>query len=399
MNRLLREWAAPLAATILIAPTLGAQSGGPARAPRPRAQDTLRVMRLVDDRGMLQLQIDSLARMFEVEPLDSAERARLSRRVNQMFVQMARLMSEQARMEASRQRFDRLRMTQEMEPAMAAEQAARDMAPGWQVGAPMASCVVSRGWIGLNVEAPHVQTTSRDGAVYVRYFDYPSVVSVEPNSPAQKAGAHTGEVLIAFDGHDVRDNDINVSRLLVPEHRIAVTLRRPTPDGETTRVIPMVVGLSPDHVCIRRQNLAALPPEAMTPMPALAPMAPPTPDEPDAGDAPIAPRPYRRTPTPMAMAMPPGYSLSLSAPDAIAGAKLVTMNPDLGRTFGVSRGVLVVEAANGSLARESGLRAGDVIVAADGHRVTSVAQLRPLADRGVTLDVVRSRHPRKVVLR
>lgn len=393
MNRHVRGWAAPLAATVLLAPTLGAQVA----TPRPRAsQDSLRVVRLVGDRGLLQMRIDSLTRLFELEPLDSADRYQLSRQVNRMLMEMGRLVAEQARLQAARQHMDALGAVPEaMAQAMAAEKMARDMTEGWQIGAPMPPRATDRGWIGLNVEAPHVQRMSKNGEVYVRYFDYPAVVSVEPNSPAEKAGARTGEVLIAFDGRDVRDNDINVTRLLRPRSRIAVTLRRATSDGETTRVIPMVVASSPDHVVTRRLSLATLPPEAMPPMPALAPMAPPAAaDLPDPAEAPLPPSANAR-PRPAER----GIVFTLSEPDAIGGAKLVTVNPDLGRTFGVSRGVLVIEAASGSLARESGLRPGDVIVAADGHRITSVGQLRLLVERGVTLDVVRSRRSRKVVLR
>ena len=391
MTRHLRGWAAPLAATLFIAPTIGAQG-----TPRPRAaRDTVRILRIMNDRDMLQIRIDSLSRLFELEPLDSMQRVTLSRRANELLAQMARLISEQAQMQGSMQRFERLRAAEAMESGMAAERMARDLASGWQVAAPEAPRAMNRGWIGLNVEAPHVQKTSRDGEVYVRYFDYPSVVSVEPNSPADKAGARTGEVLIAFDGRDVRANDINVTRLLRPQRRIAVTLRRATPDGETTRVLPMVVASSPDHVIIRRENMAALPPEAMPPMPALAPM-PPMRDGSDDPEVPLVPTPaYRTAPTPRAAPR----ALVFSEPDAVAGAKLVAVNPDLGRAFGVSRGVLVVDAASGSFAREAGLRAGDVIVAADGRRVTTVAQLRMLVDRGVTLEVVRGRRTRKIVLR
>lgn len=368
--------------------------GAQVATPRARsAQDSTRVVRLLGDRGMLQMRIDSLTRLFELEPLDSADRVQLSRQMNRMLVEMGRLVAEQARLQTSRQRMEALRAVPEMEQAIAAEAMARDMASGWQTATPMPPRASDRGWIGLNVEAPHVQRTSKNGEVYVRYFDYPAVVSVEPNSPAEKAGARTGEVLIAFDGRDVRDNDINVTRLLRPRSRIAVTLRRATTDGETTRVIPMVVASSPDHVVIRRLNLATLPPEAMPPMPALAPVATPTPDVPDPAEAPVAPSASAARP------VDGGIVFRLSEPDAIGGAKLVTVNPDLGRTFGVSRGVLVIEAASGSLARESGLRPGDVIVAADGHRITSVGQLRLLVERGATLDVVRSRRPRKIVLR
>lgn len=60
----------------------------------------------------------------------------------------------------------------------------------------------------------------------------------------------------------------------------------------------------------------------------------------------------------------------------VAGAEVIDVRPGLARYFGVSGGVLVVEAPEGTPAAAAGLRAGDVIVRAEGREVRSLEDLR-----------------------
>lgn len=87
---------------------------------------------------------------------------------------------------------------------------------------------------------------------------------------------------------------------------------------------------------------------------------------------------------------------------AVAGAELQELNPELARYFEVDDGLLVVNAAQGSPARRAGLQAGDVITAADGEAVTTIAQLRRAVERArggaVKLEVVREGEKRAVEL-
>jgi membrane-associated protease RseP (regulator of RpoE activity) len=61
---------------------------------------------------------------------------------------------------------------------------------------------------------------------------------------------------------------------------------------------------------------------------------------------------------------------------AVAGAELSELNPGLAEYFGVMSGVLVLNAREGTPAANAGIRAGDVIVRANGVTITSVADLR-----------------------
>lgn len=61
---------------------------------------------------------------------------------------------------------------------------------------------------------------------------------------------------------------------------------------------------------------------------------------------------------------------------AVAGAEFTEVNPELGRYFGVTQGLLATRVSEGTPAARSGLRSGDVITAAGGRPVRNVADLR-----------------------
>lgn len=63
---------------------------------------------------------------------------------------------------------------------------------------------------------------------------------------------------------------------------------------------------------------------------------------------------------------------------AVAGAELSELNPGLSEYFGTDRGVLVLNAREGTPAARAGLRAGDVITQVDGQDVRSIADIRRL---------------------
>ena len=68
-----------------------------------------------------------------------------------------------------------------------------------------------------------------NGELIIRYLTHPAIVSVEPSSPAERAGLVPSDTLIAYDGEDVRDTDIAITRLLTPNKRVtrADPARRP----------------------------------------------------------------------------------------------------------------------------------------------------------------------------
>jgi membrane-associated protease RseP (regulator of RpoE activity) len=87
----------------------------------------------------------------------------------------------------------------------------------------------------------------------------------------------------------------------------------------------------------------------------------------------------------------------------IAGARLTPLNAGLSGYFGVERGLLVVEVAQGTLAADAGISSGDVILQAGSRAVTTLEELRAAlaASRGpaLTLTVVRKGRPFQLSLR
>lgn len=295
---------------------------------------------------------------------------------------------------------------------------------------------LTRGWIGLNVQGPHLQHVENN-QLYLQYFEYPRVLSVEPGSPAEHAGLAAGDMLLAYNGVDVRGDELNVTRLLQPERRLSATIRR----DDRTRTYSMVVAPTPAHVRTRREDVVVLggTPGAI------------------AGSVQIFTDPRGRqgvvafggtgkastrsrgekyvasnggsggsgssggwtgTVTAQgagaaggsgsswnATSVSPGSPvvLSFSTGSAVAGATIVKLNPDLGRAVGARSGLLVVDVAPGTPARRAGLRGGDVITRADDDEISSLPELQRAIERSsdhrVELRIVRERHSRRIVLR
>ena len=245
------------------------------------------------------------------------------------------------------------------------------------------------GWIGITLDAP-CTVEARGGDVYWRFLSQPEIVSVDPSSPAERAGIRQGDVLLAYDGQDVR-REIAMNRLLRPGRtvRVRVRVRR----DKEVRDVPVTVAPMRE-VAWRREwapRVAVTPPTRVrTPRSASAPWAV------------IAPEPGH----PAAVTRPapaPAPVISIARFSGVAGAHVETITPGLGETIGVERGILVISVPPGVPAAESGLVDGDVILKADGREVRTVLELRRLVagsdGRAVKLDVARKGKVRLVMLR
>ena len=87
----------------------------------------------------------------------------------------------------------------------------------------------------------------------------------------------------------------------------------------------------------------------------------------------------------------------------VAGARLMTMNPDLGANFGVDEGVLVLQVAPGTPAQAAGLKSGDVLLSANDHPLTSTNALQRemslSSERSVKLVFMRRHEKQTATLR
>jgi PDZ domain-containing protein len=349
-----------------------------------RRGDTVYVQTLRRTRDRLEERLDSLQREFEALGTDAPDRVDLSRELRTLLTSLDNL--------TQLERDLRSRVPESTAGALLRSRVRVEAMPSARalVGVRRSSMAsLQPGWIGINAEAPHTWIRVQSDSAYIRYFGYPEVVSVEPNSPAERAGINRGDQLVAYDGTDLRDREVNLTRVLQPSRRLRVTVRR---DGEE-REFSVVVGTPPPQV-IERRMLSVPGGDADTPE-ALVMVSP-------------APR--------VRVGALPGGRGSAGAgagvvlfnrldPETapVAGAQLVEIHGDaFAHIFGVPGGVLVTDVFSDP-ARASGLRGGDVVLRADGQDLTTVAQFRRIvaahrADRTVDLEIVRQKRPRTLTL-
>ena len=358
---------------------------------------------------VLQRQLDSLARVYtEQDDLTLAERKRVEGDLGRTLKRLEDLSTRLSRSPDEMMRFgSQVRI--QMAP-QTAERAAASMSRA-MMQVHESEQATPRGWIGLVVQGPRLLRVE-DGQLFVRYFSYPRVVSVDPMSPAQRAGFTPNDSLLAYDGVDVSENDISFTRLLRPNARVTIRIRR---DGKV-RDVPVTVAAVPFRIAQRRDDETRLRESWDGPMIPEAPLFPRLPSlAPMPGASmrvtahQLAPAMAPRAPegpTPIAPARPAialSYATGLYA---VAGAQLSTIGDGLGRALGVGGGVLVTSAPIGSPANESGLIDGDVISRVAGQSVRQVSDVRDLvalaADNGehaVALEIVRQKKSMRLVLR
>jgi len=372
--------AVALAASIGVLP-LGAQVAAGSVQPSRVNRDsvfTVRVFQGTVER-QLKARLDSLRLMLDREPMSSADREHLRTESERLV----RTLSELSRIGAE----IRARIMTDDGSHMATV-IARGLAEGGPAeGLRRYQAAAPRGWIGIVAEAPNEYRIVGENQV-IRYLDYPSIVSVDRNSPAARAGINAGDVLIAYDGSDIREREINLTHLLVPDRRLSVRVRR---DGEL-KDYEMTVGRTNQAYIRRTFETTLAPMDTVFLRPATKAGAVAQRGPIPSGTAIVT------SPVPMGAVFVarPGVSL-------VWGAQLSTINEGLGRSLGVGEGVLVLNVLQGTPAARSGLDDGDIIVKVNGQPVTSIETLWRFVtrdgDHAVDLDVLRAKKPVKVTLR
>jgi S1-C subfamily serine protease len=273
------------------------------------------------------------------------------------------------------------------------------------------SCAGDRqpdGYIG--VQFSELQTVmGEDAPAVMPLHDYPRIEMVYPGSPASKAGVHRGDVVLLIGGQDSR-RAVSLDKLLKPAMKLPMRVQR---DG-ANKDITIVVEKRPADFNSECSNLDQfISPEFDQPMIIMrSPSGPRAPGAPSivlrnptptmAPDAPMPPMPPAMPP-----AMPPVagymYGYATTTNSAIAGATLMPLTDDWRATLGVDNGVLVTKVLPGTPAKDSGLRDGDVITAADGQSVASVRALTRIVGNSKTnsvkLQVIRAGKQQVVILK
>jgi membrane-associated protease RseP (regulator of RpoE activity) len=248
---------------------------------------------------------------------------------------------------------------------------------------------VPKGWIGINAQGPKTEVIGPNNH-FLQYFDYPAIVAVDPDSPAQRAGIVPGDVLIGYDGVDVRGHRFDLVQMLVPEKKLSVSVRH---EGEMKDYV-VTVAPAPPQVADRRLMMGRAEVRVV-----------------GAGDG---PRAVLLEPSRVATGGTGGGGAGARAgivtqfryvltPNGAFGAVLSTISPELAKTLKLEPGVLVNDIMDETPASRGGLRPGDVIVSVAGQSVSSLKALHELiamriAERSVVLQVVRDRQPQKVTV-
>jgi predicted metalloprotease with PDZ domain len=292
------------------------------------------------------------------------------------------------------------------------------------------------GYMGITFTATMQADAAASGTEIFRFAENPTVETVEPGSPAERAGVEKGDEIILIDGRPVIGRDIVFSRLLRPGNRLPIRVRRDGDARDVTLVIkerpqsldngcpfldarimaafgdPVMVGRFPLSGAIVRRAPEA--PVAVT-VPGNRVRVRPVPEAPEAeGGVIVNTRPALVPSVPLpapastAGAAPPRSVYIVSggspaAPMTIAGATIVRTNADLRETFGVKSGVLVLDVARGSPAYASGLKGGDVIVSVGRTPVSSPLSIQRaiVAANGseLSLQIIRKKKPQSLTLR
>lgn len=215
-----------------------------------------------------------------------------------------------------------------------------------------------RAWLGVSLS----DVTSDKARDLKLPGEYGAIIeSIEPASPAAKAGIEKGDVIVEFAGQRVL-SEAQLRRMI-----------RETPAGRTVSLEVIRNG--------HARSLNARLQSGRKPFRIQVP------------EIQIPPIDLRQ--------LYPGFAVEKPSL-GISGDELT---PQLAAYFGVKqgKGVLVREVLVGSAAGKAGLKAGDVIVAVDGKSVATVSNLRQSIEIGpseekrkVTLTIVRDRHEQAI---
>jgi S1-C subfamily serine protease len=242
------------------------------------------------------------------------------------------------------------------------------------------------GWFGVTIS----DQATLDGRGNAFFDSYPVVTTVEPGSPAAKAGVVPGDVLLSFNSHDMRGGSLQLSKWLRAGAPFVLELRR----NDAVRRVRGILQKRPLN-WEKRMVVELTMPERIE-MRTMSPAREPTSS---AGMT----RVRMPAPPPSSVLLPAlGYGGGLYP---FAGAEFTALNDDLSELLGVKpEGVFVTNVAEDSPARASGLRGGDIILKADSIKIETPIDLvrairaaRP--DHTVTLQIIRKHKPQTLTLR
>lgn len=207
------------------------------------------------------------------------------------------------------------------------------------------------GYIGVMWSARVDVDAPKNGDALWTFRDYPQVEAVERDSPAELAGIQVGDMILSFNGKDLRQGRIALNSVLRPGSTVAVRLTR----ENRARSVNVRVAERPRFARTPRAPVAVQsgewtePPEVVV-VPELAPSA--------------------------RMYLPRlGQSGGFGMLGATAGAEMMPLDATLGEPFGTDYGLWILRVGPSTPAARAGIQKGDVLISVDGRELHSVPAL------------------------
>lgn len=357
------------------APLFAQASGGAPRA-APRVDDAELARALAREQAVrmqLVARIESLAAQLDSRPvLSEAQRRRLQADLERSIRQLSETHARTAVDVGSR-------IILRHEPAIATSEVRRSLGEAQR----RLTSAARIGYVGITLSPTNNHVRAEEsGELYVRYFARPTIISVEPNSPAERAGLQRGDIVVSYNDLDVR-RELPMHELLRPGNRMQIRVWR----EERERDVSLTVAAPPPNVLGRRTDF--LVPSEDVASRRVAPVPAPA-------KRPAAVGGRSRT-------IAPGAVYRFEFARGIAGAELSPITAGLASALGVKKGLLVMRVAERSPAATAGLRDGDIVLKANGQVTDDIAALsrvmrRHDEDRAVTLETIRQKKKRMVRL-
>jgi len=283
-----------------------------------------------------------------------------------------------------------------------------------------------QGYLGITYSGDH--RVELDGKrLVVSYDRYPAILSVEPGSPADRAGLAAGDTILAFNQSDVTADPFPMYDMLKPGTKLGMRVRRNgnvrnvtvnvgrRPGAETSVYAYRYSNATPDIAEEVRREVERAHAEAQREV-ATARREQEREETQQRREiereTQRAQRELERTQRELRRtATTPPIVYSLLSGNAVAGAQVTPLNDDLADLVGVRRGVFVVSVNSNTPADRMGLRGGDVITSVGDSVIADVAQLRRAiqreqrrarderSERATRFQVVRKHRRQKLTLR
>jgi len=241
-----------------------------------------------------------------------------------------------------------------------------------------------KGWLGVLITTGIGEANSRGTLVF---NDYPVIESIDPGSPAEKAGLMAGDVLISINQQDFKKNPIPLNSLLVPGKEVVFRYRRDNVARKSTMIVAeRPAGTSP------RLQLSIIGPD-----PSRGRRA-------QAEESLLRRAALPRIPVAPSVSIAPLVFGTGTPSIAVAGAELTQLNDGWREAMNLKGdGILVVNVVMPSIAGDAGLRSGDVITRVEKQLVQNPGELIRLMlhaeNNSLLLQILRKQKEQNITLR